>query len=227
MKLFVLVCCLCLPTLAYGQTATSTSTATGTVTATSTATATSSATTTVTSTDTATGTTTATATGPVPPAAAPVPPDAAQASDELLKELLAVAPHLGVKSGKVTCQLASAVSALQYDFKENDLERVALMEGWGCTYRSTVPVGAAIYGGLGLSKNHPNAFQTSILFSLYDLGAFGPGIQIFKNYDGKYTEQILITLALNLNIGVSLDTLLKLIDSFTGKAMVIQDAAVK
>jgi hypothetical protein len=126
----------------------------------------------------------------------------------------------------MTCQLSSAVSALQYDFKESDLERIALMEGWGCTYRGTVPLGVALYGGLGLSKSHPNAFQMSILFSIYDFGALGPGLQIFKNYDGQYTEQVLLTLALNLNIGVSLDTLLKLVDSLTGKAQVVQAAAV-
>jgi hypothetical protein len=137
-----------------------------------------------------------------------------------------VAPHLGLINGKMTCQLATAVSALQYNIKENDIERIALMAGWGCTYRSAVPMGAAIYGGLGLSNNHPNAFQTNILFSLYDWGAFGPGLQIFKNYDGKYTEQVLLTLALNLNVGVSLDTLLKLIDSFTGQVQTVKSAAV-
>jgi len=186
-----------------------TSSLTDTSTTTNTATSTATSTQTTTQTSTQTSTTTSTA------------PDAARASEELLHELLLVAPHFGLKDGKMTCQLATALSALQYNIKENDVKRVALMEGWGCTYRSAVPVGAAFYLGFGLSVDHPNAAQGSILFSVIDWIAIGPGLQVFKNYDGKYTEQWLLTLALNLNVGISLDTLLTLIDSLTGKASAI------
>jgi hypothetical protein len=203
------------PAAAFAQLPVDTATTTNTSTSTASGTTTSATppSTSTLSTATAPSSTTLTATSTATQAAG----DAAKASDARLKELLTVTPHLGLKGKKMTCQLASAVSALQVNLKTMDWERVAMMMGWGCTYRSSVPFGAAVYIGLGLSKSHPNAFQTSVLFSLFDWGTLGPGVQIFKDpSNGSYVWQGLLTLALNLNIGVSVDTLLKLVQTAKG-----------
>jgi hypothetical protein len=242
-KTIIALACLCLPIAAFAQTETATTTDTNTITATvvatspipqpaatqvapSTATTGANTTTATKSTidteypeksqpgvasTTDTGTATATSTGTMASSR-----DLLKLSNEDLQRLLELAPHLGLKSGKMTCQLATAVSAVQLNLKYNDWERVALMLGWGCNYRGTVPVGANIYGGLGLSKNHPNAGQINILFNAYDWAAIGPGLEIFKDPAGNYVEQWLITIALNLNIGASTDTLLKILAAITG-----------
>jgi hypothetical protein len=131
------------------------------------------------------------------------------------------APHLGIRTSQMTCQLATSLSALQVNLKTQDWQRIALLTGWGCTYRGAVPMGAAVYVGFGMSTKAPTAFQTAILFNVFDWGAIGPGVQMFLSpVDGRMMFQGLLTVSLNLNIGVSVDTLLKLGQLQPGEASV-------
>jgi hypothetical protein len=101
-------------------------------------------------------------------------------------------------------QPAVAVSAVQLNLKTFDYERVALQVGYGFTYKTaTVNLGAAIYGGVGVSKSSPNAPQASILFNIADVFAVGPGVQTFTGSDGARIWQGLLTLAINYNLGGS------------------------
>jgi hypothetical protein len=114
-------------------------------------------------------------------------------------------PQIGFcTSPKLCFQPAVALSAFQLNLKTTDYERVALMTGWGGVYQGdSVNLGLAIYGGVGISKSAPNAPQASLLFSIADVVAIGPGLQTFKDPDGKRIYQGLLTLALNYNVGGS------------------------
>jgi hypothetical protein len=114
-------------------------------------------------------------------------------------------PQLGTCITPSLCvQPAVAVSAFQLNLKTLDYERVALSAGYGITYKTDkVNLGAAVYAGVGISKSTPNAPQASLLFSVADIFAFGPGVQTFKASDGSRIWQGLLTLALNYNLGGS------------------------
>jgi hypothetical protein len=98
-----------------------------------------------------------------------------------------------------------AVTALQVNLKTFDYERIALNVGYGVTYKtSTVNLGAAIYAGVGLSSNEPNAPQASLLFNVGELVAFGPGEQMFSDsVTGERIFQGLFSVSLNYNVGGS------------------------
>jgi hypothetical protein len=119
------------------------------------------------------------------------------------------APQLGTTVGKWTLQPAAALSAFQLNMKTGDYERVALMGGYGITWRGPVALGAAVYAGIGVSGTSPNAAQGNLLFNIEDWIAFGPGFQVFKGHDGSAIWQGLFTVAVNHNIGSSTSGLTK------------------
>jgi hypothetical protein len=106
-----------------------------------------------------------------------------------------------------TCQPPIALSAYQYNLKTGEFQQgVALMTGYGCTYRGwSVPLGVAAYGGLAVNSNAPNAAQGSVMFSVADTFAFGVGAQVFRSpADQSMISQGLLMAALNYNVGGSI-----------------------
>lgn len=124
-------------------------------------------------------------------------------------------PQIGTCITPTICvQPAVAITAFQLNLKTWDYERVALAVGYGFTYKTeTINLGAAIYGGVGISNTSPNAPQASILFNVADVLAFGPGVQVFKGADGDLIWQGLFTVAANYNVGGSSDYLSKVFRS--------------
>ena len=134
-------------------------------------------------------------------------------------------PQLGgcTASGVLCWQPAVAVSALQVNLKTWDYERVSLQAGYGLVYKGwKANLGAAIYGGVGISSKQPNAPQGSILFSVADLGALGPGLETYKDPTDPNHRiwQVLWTFAVNYNIGGSMTFIEKVFDAAnaTGRA---------
>jgi hypothetical protein len=127
-------------------------------------------------------------------------------------------PQLGgcSSSGAVCWQPAVALSALQCDLKTFDCYRVALGLGYGLVYKGLpVNLGVAGYVGAGIAKNSPNALQGNLLFSVADLGAIGPGLQVWKDPStGKPAYGLLGTLALNINLGGTTTHIEHLIDAY-------------
>ncbi|HJX54583.1 MAG TPA: hypothetical protein VJ801_17585 [Polyangia bacterium] len=118
----------------------------------------------------------------------------------------APSPQLGfcVDTGLVCFQPAAAVSALQFNLKTGSYQRVALMAGYGGVYKGAVDLGAAVYVGVGIAADAPNAAQASLLLSFADVAAAGPGVQVFKDPStGNLVWQGLLTVALNYNVGAS------------------------
>lgn len=153
---------------------------------------------------------------PVPEKVAAPVPVVVPAPEQLAARLVKVldAAPLGLKLGdKTTCQLAGSVSGVQFNLKTGDYKRVALMGGYGCTYRGKVPVGVAGYVGVGISKEDPNALQFNLMFNVFDLGAAGPGVQVYKDRTGadRYVFQGLFTVALNMNVGGTVSKLREIV----------------
>jgi hypothetical protein len=118
----------------------------------------------------------------------------------------APAPQLGfcVPAWNTGFQPAAALSPIQINLKTGDYKRVSLMAGWGGVYHGAVDLGAAVYVGVGISPDAPNAGQANLLFSLANVVAVGPGVQVFKDPgDGHLIWQGLLSLAINYNVGGS------------------------
>ena len=116
------------------------------------------------------------------------------------------APQLGfcVPAWNTCFQPAAALSPIQINLKTGDYKRVSLMAGWGGVYHGAVDLGAAVYVGVGISPDAPNAAQANLLFSLANVVAVGPGVQVFKDPgDGHLVWQGLLSAAINYNIGGS------------------------
>jgi len=113
-------------------------------------------------------------------------------------------PQLGFASGNWTCQPATA-AGLQLNLKTGNYQRVAFLEGFGCTYRGySQALGLAGYVGYGIAKEAPNAYQGALLFSYADVLAFGPGVQTYKDpVDSSWIFQGTLTLVVNYNLGAS------------------------
>jgi hypothetical protein len=110
-------------------------------------------------------------------------------------------PQLGVKWGRWTTQPATA-AGFQVNLKTGDYERIAIMAGYGATYHGRqVTIGAVAFAGVGLSANAPNAPQASLLLTLWDSVAIGPGVTIFKGSGGDRIFQGLLTFAFNMTTG--------------------------
>ena len=78
------------------------------------------------------------------------------------------------------------------------------MAGWGGVWHGPVDIGAAVYAGIGISATQPNAGQASLLFSLADVLAIGPGVQLSKDpIGGDLIWQGLFSVALNYTVGAS------------------------
>lgn len=115
-----------------------------------------------------------------------------------------VSPQLGFASGDWTCQPATA-AGLQLNLKTGNYQRIAFLEGFGCTYRGySQALGFAGYVGYGIAREAPNAYQGALLFSYADVLAFGPGVQTFKDpVDSSWIFQATLTLVINYNLGAS------------------------
>jgi hypothetical protein len=113
-------------------------------------------------------------------------------------------------------QPAVAVSAFQLNLKTLDYERVAFGIGYGGVYKGLpVNLGAAVYLGAGVSQKTPNALQGNLLFSVADVVAFGPGIQVFKDpTTGSAVWQALLSLCGNLTIGGTTTFIENLINAY-------------
>ena len=113
-------------------------------------------------------------------------------------------PQLGFATGNWTCQPATA-AGLQLNLKTGNYQRIAFLEGFGCTYRGySQALGAAGYVGYGIAKDAPNAYQGALLFSYADVVAFGPGVQTYKDpVDSRWIFQATLTLVVNYNLGAS------------------------
>lgn len=131
-------------------------------------------------------------------------------------------------SGALCWQPAVAVSAFQLNLATMDYERVALGAGYGLVYKFLpVNLGVAGYLGAGISKKSPNAPQLNLLFSVADLGAIGPGLQVYKDPEtGKLACQWLGSIALNLNIGGTTTYVERLIDTYE-RSVPAETVAVK
>jgi hypothetical protein len=82
------------------------------------------------------------------------------------------------------------------------IERVALMGGYGLTYHGDkLTIGAGLYPGTGISAKTPNAPQISLLLTLWDALAFGPGVQRVTYGSGVVAYQMLFTVGLNYAAG--------------------------
>lgn len=116
----------------------------------------------------------------------------------------AVSPQIGFASGDWTCQPATA-AGLQLNLKTGNYQRVAFLEGFGCTYRGySQALGLAGYVGYGIAREAPNAYQGALLFSYADVLAFGPGVQTYKDpVDNSWIFQGTLTLVMNYNLGAS------------------------
>ncbi len=149
---------------------------------------------------------------PVPspdPSPAPVPtpvPTPAPTPAPTPGDLIVVVPQLGFVIGSWTCQPATA-AGLQVNLKTGNYQRIAFLEGFGCTYRGyTQALGVAAYVGYGIAKDAPNAYQGALLFSYADVIAIGPGIQAFRDpSDSSWIAQGTLTLVANYNLGASVD----------------------
>jgi hypothetical protein len=116
-------------------------------------------------------------------------------------------PQLGVKWGRWTTQPATA-AGFQVNLKTGDYERIAIMVGYGATYHGRqVTIGAVAFAGVGLSANAPNAPQASLLLTLWDSVAIGPGVTIFKGSGGDRIFQGLLTFAFNMTTGATTEGL--------------------
>ena len=115
-----------------------------------------------------------------------------------------VSPQLGFTSGDWTCQPATA-AGLQLNLKTGNYQRIAFLEGFGCTYRGySQALGVAGYVGYGIAREAPNAYQGALLFSYADVLAFGPGVQTYKDpVDSSWIFQATLTLVINYNLGAS------------------------
>ena len=116
-------------------------------------------------------------------------------------------PQLGfcVQSWNTCFQPAAALSVLQCNLKTGTCERVALMAGYGATWKGApIDLGAAVYAGMGWSANSPNAVQGSLMFNVANLVAAGPGVQVYRDpTGGSLVWQALFSLAVNYNVGGS------------------------
>lgn len=112
-------------------------------------------------------------------------------------------PQIGFTIGETgSCQLATAVSAFQINLKTKDVQRIAFLGGFGCTFNNwVVPYGATLYVGEGVSKTEGSAPQANLLFQLSNWFAFGPGVQLLKTQSGDYVFQGLLSFVGTLNFG--------------------------
>lgn len=111
-------------------------------------------------------------------------------------------PQIGFAVGDIgSCQLATAVSALQVNLKTGDTKRVAFLGGFGCIFHNwVVPYGATVYVGESVSSTEGSSPQANLLFQLTDWIAFGPGVQLRKG-NGVYFTQGLFSVVATLNLG--------------------------
>lgn len=87
-------------------------------------------------------------------------------------------------------------------FSPEAIERVALSGGYGLTYHGDkLTIGAGLYLGTGISAKTPNAPQASLLFTLYDAFATGPGVQRVTYASGTVAYQMLWTFGFNYAAG--------------------------
>lgn len=132
-------------------------------------------------------------------------------------ECVTVSPTVFKCGERLTLQPAFAASAGQLnlaDWRDKGFDaayqRIALMTGYGFTYHGAgMTIGASIYVGMGLSANRPDAPQASLLVTLWDFLAFGPGVQTFERSDGQRIYQMLLTLAVNYQAGATTNTFLE------------------
>lgn len=107
-------------------------------------------------------------------------------------------PNFTVSAGQINVKDAVKHGV----FSAEAVERVALAGGYGITYHgSKVTMGAGLYLGAGISAKTPNAPQASLLFTLYDAFATGPGVQRVTYESGTVAYQMLWTLGLNYAAG--------------------------
>lgn len=134
--------------------------------------------------------------------------------------------QLGWSNEKWSFQPAVAVSAVQFVLNGKEsfadqlsldhMKRIALSGGFGVVYKGLpVNVGLAGYLGVGVSQKSPNAPQFNLLFSIADVGAFGGGVQVYKDPTTRNPVwEGLITIAVNLNIGGTPTYIERLIDAY-------------
>ena len=105
------------------------------------------------------------------------------------------------KCSGIWCVQPAGALAWVVNCKTGDVDNAAVLLGVSLTRNGGIPLGAGIYGGsvVGPSGAHP---QLAALFSIWHLGALGPGILMQKDpTSGNAYFQFLVDVSLNLDTG--------------------------